>query len=806
METAMRALAGVRVLEYSELVAGPYCGRMLADLGAEVIKVEPPEGDRARRQRTSRGRIPNPEASPVFVHLNTNKFGITLDLRNPEGQARFKELAETADIVIEDLPPAEFAELGLGYGDLSKLNPSLVLTSITPFGQTGPYRDYRANHLQLFNATEGHTAARSSDGRPTAAGGYIGDYDGGLTAGVATLAAFYQARRTGKGQHVDISRYEAMAALQRIDILIARNEDHVGGLVRGPQIGGLLRCKDGYVVMTVAEDHQWRYLADVMGNPEWSKDPRAFNRTERNQIGSKIQASLVEWAKQHTKHELFEIGQGAKFPIGAVLTAPELLASPQLMARDYFAEADHPVAGLHSQASMAFKLSQSPWKSVRPSPRLGEHNEIVSKPRPRPNLQIVEPATSNTPGRGGVVETERPLSGIRILDFTWAWAGSYATFILGHLGAEIIKIESLKRLDLSRMGSITTGQRFQGFDSSTVFNDLNLNKKCVRLNLSKPEAVAIVHRLAQHGDVVAQNMRPGVFDRLGLGYEALSKTKEDIIMLSSSAAGSTGPHRSYVGYAPVFTALGGLAHVTGSHGGNPVPLYGSVDLRSATTSAFAVIAALHQRATTGEGQHIDLSSVESTASLIGHLFTEYQLTGLTPRRRGNDDPSMAPHNSYPCRDGEWVSITVEDDSEWEAFCRVGAGAEWSNDPRFQTQRGRWRHRRELDALVGRWTNPRSAHEVTELLQGVGVPALPCFGPVELASSPQLEARGAFSLVNHAALGDREVLGVPWKLTGTPDVAPSPAPLLGEHNDYVLHELLGLSTNQVLELEAAEIVY
>lgn len=400
----------------------------------------------------------------------------------------------------------------------------------------------------------------------------------------------------------------------------------------------------------------------------------------------------------------------------------------------------------------------------------------------------------------------QPLAGIRVVDFTWAWAGAYATFLLGQLGAEVIKVESVQRLDLSRTQSLTTGQRFAGYDSSTVFNDLNLNKRSVRLNLSRPEGAAIARRLVAISDVVAQNMRPGVMERLGLGYEDLRREKADIIMLSSSAVGSTGPHRTYVGYAPVFAALSGLAHVTGSPGGNPVPLYGAIDLRSATMSAFAVLAALHHRQRTGEGQHVDLSSVEAVASLAGHLVTEYEVTGRAPRRRGNDDLQMAPHNSYPCQDGQWVSIAVASDEEWLAFCRVTGEPTWATDARFKVGDARRRNVRALDALVSDWTRERTAEQVTKLLQAAGVAALPCLGPGGLAADAHVEARGVISTVEHPVIGTREVMGAPWRFSRTPPVDQRPSPLLGEHNTYVLGELLGMSPEEVASLEEQGVVY
>jgi len=373
----MQALAGVKVLEYAGFIAGPYCGRLLADLGAEVLKIEPPQGDPARSYGPYPRDVPHTERSAVFVQLNTNKLGITLDLNVPTGQDIFRELAKTADVVIEDCPPGYLASLGLGYEQLSKLNPSLVFTSITPFGQTGPYRDHKAYHINIFNATEGNSAARSKDGRPTMAGGFLGEYDSGLSAGVATLAALYSAWFTGEGQHVDASKFEAGAALQRVDISIRRNRDRAPDYRRGARIGGLVPCKDGYVVIAVVEEHQWQYLVDMMDNPEWANDPRYADRDRRPNYAREIQPRIIKWAKEHTKEEIYHKGQAAKCPVGPVLTIAELFDSPQLAARDFFADIEHPEVGRHRQPTTAFKLSQSPWVAQRPAPLLGEHNRDI---------------------------------------------------------------------------------------------------------------------------------------------------------------------------------------------------------------------------------------------------------------------------------------------------------------------------------------------------------------------------------------------------------------------------------------------
>ena len=257
-----------------------------------------------------------------------------------------------------------------------------------------------------------------------------------------------------------------------------------------------------------------------------------------------------------------------------------------------------------------------------------------------------------------------PLAGIRVTEFTSAWAGPYATCLLGFLGAEVIKVESRKRLDHARNLSFSTGKRFSGPNESSVFNNLNLNKKSVTLNLSKPKAVELAKRLVELSDVVMENMRPGVVPRLGLGYEVLKEIKPDLVYISSSSCGQTGPEREYVGYAPTFAALGGFSHITGYEDWPPSNFMGSMDLRSATTSAFAILTALIYRHRTGEGQYIDLASQETIAVLAGDVLLDYFMNQRVPGRKGNKDEWMAPHNCYRCQgDDKWVSIAVATDPE-----------------------------------------------------------------------------------------------------------------------------------------------
>jgi benzylsuccinate CoA-transferase BbsF subunit len=399
------------------------------------------------------------------------------------------------------------------------------------------------------------------------------------------------------------------------------------------------------------------------------------------------------------------------------------------------------------------------------------------------------------------------LQGVRVADFCWLWAGAYATGLLAFLGAEVIKIESMARVDPSRRMTLTIGQAFEGVDHSPVFNSINLNKLSIKLNLKQPKGVELAKKLVQISDVASQNMRPGAMDKIGLGYEALKEVKPDIIMLSSSSFGAEGPLRRYGGYAPSFAAYSGLTHLTGYNDGPPNPMTGSTDLMSATTGAFAIIAALNHRQNTGQGQHIDLSSVESLAVLTGDALMDCIMNGRVRSRRGNQDDMMAPHNCYRCRgDDRWVSIAVSTEEEWQAFCQAMGNPDWTRDDKFSNARGRWQNQEELDRLVTEWTLSHTHFEVTEMLQKAGIAAFPSLSNQEIFSDPHFKERKLAVEVEHPVMGKQVVLGAPWKLSETPAEVIKASPTMGENNEYVFGELLGLSSNEIKRLMDEQVIY
>ena len=399
------------------------------------------------------------------------------------------------------------------------------------------------------------------------------------------------------------------------------------------------------------------------------------------------------------------------------------------------------------------------------------------------------------------------LEGVRVLDFTQHWAGPYATLLLTYMGAEVIKVESVKRPDPQRSFSYTLGQAFQELEKSSSFNEMNLNKMDITLDLTKPRAVGLAKELVKISDVVTENFRPGVMDRLGLSYESIREVKPDVIMLSSSAQGGTGPEREYSGYASVFASLAGLAYITGYPDGDPFPMRGRIDLMSATTSAFAILVALHHRRRTGKGQYIDLSSTESVSVLIGDVLMDYTMNGRSQSRRGNRDDIMAPHNCYRCRgENKWVSIAIATEEEWSAFCEAIGNPDWVKDDRFCDAYNRWQNQDELDKLIGEWTINHTHYEVMEKLQRVGVAAMPSFSAEELYNDPHLKERGFSTKVEHPVMGPQSVLNPPWKLSATPARINRHAPLFSEHNECVFGELLGMSDEEIKSLMDEQVIY
>lgn len=395
-----------------------------------------------------------------------------------------------------------------------------------------------------------------------------------------------------------------------------------------------------------------------------------------------------------------------------------------------------------------------------------------------------------------------PLAGVRIADFTIHAAGPFGTQLLGQLGAECIKIESKARLDAFRKPHAVYGRM-----TAATFDQVSVNKLSVRLNLKKPEGVELAKRLVSISDVAAESFRAGVMQRLGLGFEALREVKPDIILLSLSSCGQSGPDSHFAGYAPLFGAWGGLGWMTGYEDGPPVEMRHVMDHCAGIHAALATVAALHQRRRTGQAQYIDLAAREVASAMIGDALIQASL-GITPQRTGNRHLSMAPHGVYPTRQADrWLTLAVRNDAEWQALVRELDHPAAAADARFATTEARLRNQDELDALVTQWLATLDADATAERLQRVGVCAHVSWSTQDIANDPHLRSRGATVEVSGPGIPPRLAVGAPARFSKTQEVGIRRlTPALGQDEDYVFGELLGLSSAQRADLERREIIF
>jgi crotonobetainyl-CoA:carnitine CoA-transferase CaiB-like acyl-CoA transferase len=778
--TTPGTLGGLRVLELASLVAGPYCTKIMGDLGAEVIKVEPSGGDEARRVGPFAGGRPDPERSVLFLHLNTSKRSRCLDLGSAEAARTFTDLAAGADALVTDWSFDRLAGAGVGAAELVAANPGLVVLCLTPFGATGPYRNYRSEPLTTFHAAgEGYLTPVASflmpdviDRPPTRQGRFAAEYKLATYAAALVIGGVYHSRRTGQGQTIDLSKQDALLGLNFLEFVpyLTTGEVPTRASLAVP-FGGIMPCADGYLQFTFHEEHQWRALMELLGNPDWSGEEWAAAALTRLDHAAEINERLIEWLQDRKRDDVVTSGQKIGATVAPYRTLDEVAESEQMKERGFFQPVDHDVVGERLYPT-------GPWRfggqAIRPEPAplLGQHGAATFSASGGP-----KPPTSRPKAGAG------PLAGVRVVDLTWAVAGPTATMILASLGAEVIKVETGLRLDVLRHVEPT---------GATT----NREKRAVTLNLRHPKAVDLLKRLVAVSDVVTDSFRPGVMDGLGLGYEQLRAVKPNLVMFSSSMAGQHGPQSRFAGYAPMFVALSGLGEMTGYTDGPPTQIRVGGDIIVGTHGGFALVAALLHLQATGEGTYIDLSAIESESCLIGDSLLDYTMNGTGPTRSGNDEPGVAPHNCYRCRgDDQWVSIAVTTDEQWAAFVGALGHPDWAAADRFSDGVKRFTNRDGLDRLVNEWTQQRSAQEITRRLQAVGVAAMPSYRAPELFSDPHVNDHAMVVKVPGPS-GEGLLVRLGGTFSATPMKIDRAGPALGEHNDEVFQGLLGLSPSDI----------
>jgi benzylsuccinate CoA-transferase BbsF subunit len=405
-----------------------------------------------------------------------------------------------------------------------------------------------------------------------------------------------------------------------------------------------------------------------------------------------------------------------------------------------------------------------------------------------------------------------PLEGIRVLDFCQMWAGPHATEWLSVMGAEVIKVETHIRIDYLRTVGAPPGLAGTGPDVGSAFATLNLGKKSIALNMSKPEAQGLAKKLVKICDIVAENFGGGVLERWGLSYTEMKKINPDIIYYAGSGYGRTGPFKERPAYAEIVDAYSGATYVNGYYQDDPAVVGVSpwTDSAQAIHGSFAILTALYHRLVTGEGQYIDAAMIEGSANFLGELVMDNVINGGTGERTGNRSPYMCPHGCYPCQktqdEDEWIAIAVSNQKEWQALCRLMGNPEWSQKEEFNDELSRWNNQEQLEEYLKKWTRQYGAYDLAERLQKAGITAAASLSPKQCTHDKHLETRGFFIQTDHPVLGKVTLTGLPFKFSESPQGNYNTPPLLGEHNEYVFGQLLGLSGAEIKQLTDDKVLF
>ena len=820
-----RPLEGLRVLDLATSIAEA-TGRVLADLGAEVIKIEPPGGCDARFQPPF-GSPPSaasprpaygsgdPERSLFWRAWGLGKRSVVLDLADAGDRDRFLSLVDTADILIESSTPGEMAAMGLGYDALSARNEALLYVSVTPFGQDGPYAKQPATDLTLSAAGGLLNATGDGDRVPVPIGLPETAHLGATQAAADVLMALYSRNRSGEGQHLDASVQTAVlwSLMNQTDFSAVDQEmpnfgdDRAGRTGTMPVFPGLdlpviEPCKDGYVAIVLVLGAQgatgfancMKWIgeqggldADLMGI-EW------LTWIQQLQEGTLELATAIRGVDQFkafllgmTKAEIQEQAVKGKWLIAPINLAPDLLADPQLEARDFWVELDG-----DKQPGPFARLSRTPIEYDRPAPRLGQDQALVESVDRRPlGPTVAEPAPRT-----------KAFEGLKVADFSWIAAGPLIGKDLANLGATVLRVETETRVDTLRWIPPWIGD--PGPATGHMAANMNQSKLGIAIDFTKTEGLAVAHRMVEWADVVVQNFTPGTAERIGLGYEQLREIKPDIVMLYSCMRGQTGPERKHTGFGIHGAALGGFTGITGWPDRKPASPWGAyTDFISPRYALSALCAALHHRDRTGEGQLIDISQIEASIHHLTPALLDYQRTGRVLGRPGLASERGCPHGVYRTSETErFVALEARTPDQWRALRAVVPALEALDGvDSLDDLDARIARRDEIDAILGDWAAGQKAFDTADRLRDAGVPAYVPLRARDYRSDPQLAARGFFIELEHGGFGRHSFDGPVTKFSKTPSRPTRAGPMIGEHTFPVMRDVLGYSDDEISEIAA-----
>jgi crotonobetainyl-CoA:carnitine CoA-transferase CaiB-like acyl-CoA transferase len=786
-------LAGYRVIDLSSGIAGAYSTKLLADGGAEVVKVEPPEGDPLRRWSASGATIPAEEDGALFSFLACSKRSVVADPDQPDELEFVGELLAGADAVVWSRGTRLAEHPSLAPKVLRDAHPHLTITAITPFGLEGPWHDRPATEFTL-QAWSGGTIGLGRgwpDRAPISVGGQVGEWLTGTYAALGTMVSRLRAGEGAPGELVDVSMLEATACCMTYHpVSFFDMAGQPMRSVRSSLTPGVHAAKDGLVSVGVGTGQQWLDFCVMVDHPEWMDDPSLF--AERAHLAPIID----EWMAERTVGEILELAGLLRIPHAPVGNGATIPRTAHFQARRSLVQ--NPRDGF-DQPAPPFRLSPAVLPSPEPAPRLGEHTERYRIQRSSPRRAATAPTDA----------AQLPLAGLRVLDMTSFWAGPLCSHVLALLGAEVIHVESTTRPDGTRAAAARVSPNMtQPWERSGTFSGLNTNKKSITLDLRSERGKEGLRRLLATCDVVVENYTPRVLDQLGLDFDGVRAIRPDVVMVRMPGFGLDGPWRDNGAFAFAIEDASGPTWLTGYPDVNPVSPYCLADPNAGIHAVIGLLLGLEHRRRTGDAVLVEAAMVDAALNVAAEQIVEYSAYGALLERAGNRGPVAAPQNIYRTADVDeqghadsWVAIAAATDEQWlvlrDALGRPG----WAMERALLDAAGRRAQHDTIDEHLAAWCQARSGDEIVDCLWKAGVPVGKVMQPHQQGELPQLLFREFFEAVEHPVAGTARHSTLPIRFSGGPQrFLHRHAPLLGEHTRKVLAEV-GLTEEELDELEA-----
>ncbi len=793
------ALSHLRVVEIGNNVSAPYCCKLLADLGADVIKIEQSgSGDPLRLTGTFPDDPEDPTRGAFFRYLNTNKRSVTFDLNGKTDIDAILKLVSECDIVIENLGVGVLEKIGLGFDQLKSINPTVSLIRISDFGQDGPNAQMPATDF-IVQALGGWTSKHVS-GRPDPiqVGGNLADYASASHAACAALTAVKTARELSEAVNVDVSKQECLLGTLPQPTLFLETLKQMGmGMPedRVFPVPGVVRCKDGYVGVNVLTAQHHTDCCNMMGVPEYIP-----KQLDLNHIGpdlDQFHKDIEPWLMERESEEIVSLCQAFRLPAVPVGNGQNLPEMAQLKSRSFYTRDPE---NQFTQPGLPYRLEKTPAALQLRAPKLGEHNDDVNK-------EVWHSERASVPSNKTTAQTNYlPFEGLKVIDLGTFWAGPFVSCYLGAQGADVIKVESIQRPDGFRYSMAYPPLGSDWYEQGGAWQGTNLNKRNLTINLNSDEGKRIFERLISSADVIIENFAPRVIDNFGFSVQRMRELNPKLIIVRMPGFGLEGPWQDYVGWAMSFEQASGAAWVTGDPDGAPLNPGGFADPMDGLHMLVALQAALDHRERTGEAQIIEGAQLEMGACWTAEQVIAYSLSGKIQQRIGNRSETMAPQGVYQCEDSQWIALSIRDDDDWGRFIVAIGSPEWASNSRFTSVKGRMASHDEIDRHIEDWCAGRDADAAIHAIKSAGVPIGKVLTAPTMISDPHLAARKFYQPLVHATMGERKYPRWPMVQTpGTSGLNISSSPTLGQHNAEILGGELGLSEVEINELTEKEVI-